>query len=657
MPGAQILDNVQLLNEGTTPSKTGQLLRNGDDLQFCKSTGAKSIPTLTNTTLFTAGSVPFTTGAAGELLQDNSNFFWDNTNKRLGIATAAAPATTLDIGAKFQVRNTAQVVTITQPVQTGGTAPALFTATGGAHSAVDSAEVTDVIFNLQRTVNINAPGFATQRAFRIRPATYAFTGGASVIADADTVTIEGPPNGSGTATLTEACALSLETRALTGVTNGYALHCDAPSGATNNYSARFTGRTLFNTATTAAATAQVLIATAADANKGLVVQGFSGTQSANLIEGQLSTGTVAFAVTPAGNLTIRQIAYTWPAADGAGYLQSNGSGTLTWTAGTAALWNAIGNPSGNQSLNMFSGATPYTTTWTWNASTGASNLVTLTDTATNGSATGTLFTLATTAGSTLIPFKVKAVGGDSLTVNSAGVSGFNTATFQTYLAGYSVVKLGANNYITFATAGGNNFISSNQYLDSGGTFKQLTAGAASTNLNISDSGLIVYTSPNVGAGVNVTNTSRFAIATNGNIGISVAPSTPRLAVLQSGTDWAGYFVNTAAAGSNFGLDVVAGTNASDTAFQVRNAIDTLTYFKVQGDGNVGIGTTSPGTYNGSQSALEIKSTEGHLALNTQQMAWMPFRLLILAAHVIGCLEEALRVFFFKMSPIPSRFLT
>jgi hypothetical protein len=47
-------------------------------------------------TAFTPGSVVFA-GASGIYTQDNPNFFWDNTNDRLGIGTAAAPAYKLDV--------------------------------------------------------------------------------------------------------------------------------------------------------------------------------------------------------------------------------------------------------------------------------------------------------------------------------------------------------------------------------------------------------------------------------------------------------------------------------------------------------------------------------------------------------------------------------
>lgn len=54
-----------------------------------------STATLTITTALTTGSVAFI-GAAGALLEDNTNFFWNNTTKRLGIGTNT-PGTKLDV--------------------------------------------------------------------------------------------------------------------------------------------------------------------------------------------------------------------------------------------------------------------------------------------------------------------------------------------------------------------------------------------------------------------------------------------------------------------------------------------------------------------------------------------------------------------------------
>jgi len=55
------------------------------------------------TTVFTAGSVPFVTGSSGVYLQDNTNFFWDNSNKRLCLLGNTC-TNSLEVGAaKFLV--------------------------------------------------------------------------------------------------------------------------------------------------------------------------------------------------------------------------------------------------------------------------------------------------------------------------------------------------------------------------------------------------------------------------------------------------------------------------------------------------------------------------------------------------------------------------
>ena len=52
--------------------------------------------------------------------------------------------------------------------------------------------------------------------------------------------------------------------------------------------------------------------------------------------------------------------------------------------------------------------------------------------------------------------------------------------------------------------------------------------------------------------------------------------------------------NEVTAGRNYGVFVAGGSNSSDESFSVRPSTNTSTvYFKVRGDGNVGIGETSP----------------------------------------------------------------
>jgi hypothetical protein len=73
----------QVTTNGNTTTKGITITANG-----------LSANSITNTSL-TTGSVAFV-GAAGLMTQDNANFFWDDTNNRLGIGTAS-PGTKLDI--------------------------------------------------------------------------------------------------------------------------------------------------------------------------------------------------------------------------------------------------------------------------------------------------------------------------------------------------------------------------------------------------------------------------------------------------------------------------------------------------------------------------------------------------------------------------------
>jgi hypothetical protein len=65
-------------------------------------TGSSTFSAAPTIATFTLGSVVFA-GASGLLSQDNTNFFWDNTNKRLGLKTAS-PSRTLDINGNAQVQ-------------------------------------------------------------------------------------------------------------------------------------------------------------------------------------------------------------------------------------------------------------------------------------------------------------------------------------------------------------------------------------------------------------------------------------------------------------------------------------------------------------------------------------------------------------------------
>ena len=86
--------------------------------------GAPYVPLLTGPAIggYTQGSVPFGS-ATGALGQDVANFFWDNTNKRLGLDVAANPTATLHLpagaaaagSAPLKITHSGTLLTIAEP--------------------------------------------------------------------------------------------------------------------------------------------------------------------------------------------------------------------------------------------------------------------------------------------------------------------------------------------------------------------------------------------------------------------------------------------------------------------------------------------------------------------------------------------------------------
>ncbi len=75
--------------------ETGAVEYDGTQLFFTPASTRNILAQVSGSTALTSGSIPFAT-TSGYLTQDNSNFFWDDTNNRLGIGTAS-PATALDV--------------------------------------------------------------------------------------------------------------------------------------------------------------------------------------------------------------------------------------------------------------------------------------------------------------------------------------------------------------------------------------------------------------------------------------------------------------------------------------------------------------------------------------------------------------------------------
>ena len=86
-----------------------------------------------------------------------------------------------------------------------------------------------------------------------------------------------------------------------------------------------------------------------------------------------------------------------------------------------------------------------------------------------------------------------------------------------------------------------------------------------------------------------------------NVGIGTATPNAKLEVITSTAGYAGIIRNTNGANDSNGLLVKAGTGATEYALKVSNTNDSTNFMAVKGNGNVGIGTTSP------ESVLHIKN--------------------------------------------------
>lgn len=112
--GAGVITSGQLaLARGGTNADLSATGGTGQYLKQASAGAAISVGTIPGgdvATGFTLGSVVFA-GAAGVLSQDNANLFWDNTNKRFGIGTAA-PAYNLSVSGTLGVTGTLSATSI-----------------------------------------------------------------------------------------------------------------------------------------------------------------------------------------------------------------------------------------------------------------------------------------------------------------------------------------------------------------------------------------------------------------------------------------------------------------------------------------------------------------------------------------------------------------
>ena len=184
----------------------------------------------------TSGSILYVNSSV-QLAQDNNNFFWDATNKRLGIGTTASPSAQLHV---------------VQPVVTAGS-PSAFILTGGAHTTLTaSTEAIDGYYKLDRAVQFTNGALTTQRAVYLSAPTYGFTG-PSTITTAATLAVGNAPQAGTNATITKAYSIWAQAgvAAFDGhiKVDGYTF--DLSAGATTNQVLAYDGTKFVATAANA----------------------------------------------------------------------------------------------------------------------------------------------------------------------------------------------------------------------------------------------------------------------------------------------------------------------------------------------------------------------------------------------------------------------
>jgi predicted heme/steroid binding protein len=83
------------------------------------------------------------------------------------------------------------------------------------------------------------------------------------------------------------------------------------------------------------------------------------------------------------------------------------------------------------------------------------------------------------------------------------------------------------------------------------------------------------------------------IRDSGTVGINMAPDANTFSVTGTDNNWGLSVFSGTTTGQSYGAVVRGGTNANDVAFRVNNATNSTTYFTVNGNGYVGIGTGGP----------------------------------------------------------------
>lgn len=348
-------------------------------------------------TIFTTGSIVFS-GASGIYQQNNSKFFWDNTNFRLGVGTAT-PAYNLDVSGTASVSSS---LTIGVQQTTQGSLVLANTAAGAFPTTVRSSNSASAAWTLTLPVSAGTNGYILTT------------------------------NGAGVSSWTDPTALGIDvnigTTVISGGSSGRVLYNNAgvfgeysvvplSVGGTNANLTASNGGIFYSTATAGAI--------------------LSGTATANrvLLSGSSSAPAWSTATYPA-TTTINQILYSSAANTVSGLATANGGLLNTSAAGAPSITATptLGVAGTSAGRLLLSGATSgvvtlqtAATAGTWSLTlptTGGTNNYALT---TDGSGVTSWSQISLTAGVT----GVLPVANGGTNASSAGITAFNNITGYT----------------------------------------------------------------------------------------------------------------------------------------------------------------------------------------------------------------------------------
>lgn len=120
------------------------------------------------------------------------------------------------------------------------------------------------------------------------------------------------------------------------------------------------------------------------------------------------------------------------------------------------------------------------------------------------------------------------------------------------------------------------------------------------------------------------NTESMRILSNGNVAIGATTTSDKFRVVGNNYENAGYFYGGTITGGSYGVQIRAGSNSTDYSLLVQSTSGTE-YFRVRGDGNIGIGINSPTQLlhvnNSTQSIIRNSSGTRSIQLESYSTDW------------------------------------